>query len=187
MKKRLEDLERRAASNSASPEQQPAELQKENSPRREQSVSAPITQEPSSYIHVPTPEHPHNGFLPIPDDRMFSQQYTRQLSTSPPPPFSYSVQSESFSYPTYTTAIPYAAVSAPSDMGLYTYSAPFSAPYPAALSGAEYPIKQEMYTENDLSSFNISYATIPSIDISADPAYPESIPQVNHPLYRSSV
>jgi hypothetical protein len=126
--------------------------------------------------------------MPLSEDRMFSQQFTRQLSTSPPPPFSYSTSmpSESFSYPSYSTTLPYSTVPTTSDVSLYTYSAPFSSPYPSALSSVEYPTKHELYHENDLQPFNVSYSSMPSIDIIAGPSYPESIPQVNHP-YRPSL
>ncbi|KAG9193947.1 hypothetical protein G6011_03982 [Alternaria panax] len=74
LKKRLEESELPAASCSASPEHQPVEL------------------EPSQrfpHQEFPSPSSSKSSYTtPLAADRMFSHQYTCQLSTSPPPPFS---------------------------------------------------------------------------------------------------
>jgi hypothetical protein len=134
LKKRLEDLvsscatipctawnavlielqERCAASSSASPEQKLAELQPpQRSPRQE--FSSPSSLE-SSYTTPPA------------EDRMFSHQYTRQLSTSPLP---FSVMSYSSTCPApnavayripYSTAPDYKIpITLTPEMPRYTY------------------------------------------------------------------
>lgn len=168
LKKRLEDLERRAASSSASPEQKPAELQQPHrSPRQE--FPSPSSSE-SSYTGPPA------------DDRMFSHQYTRQLSTSPPP---FSVASYS-TYPApeaaaytmpYTTNSPYHSIptTLTPEMPSYHYlPPPLSSPYPTTLPSLVPSMKSEYYAEEDLSPFNVGYAAIGGMDIPPPHAYADS-------------
>ncbi|OSS45871.1 hypothetical protein B5807_09655 [Epicoccum nigrum] len=165
LKKRLEDLERRAASSSASPEQKPAELQPpQTSPRQE----------------FPSPSSSDSSYTTPPEDRMFSHQYTRQLSTSPPP---FSVASYSSSYPApdavpysmpYTTASPYHTIptTLTPEMPTYTYlPPPLSSAYPTTLPGHLPSMKSEYYAEEDLSPFGVGYAAIGGIEIPPPHAY----------------
>ncbi|GAM86442.1 hypothetical protein ANO11243_044560 [Dothideomycetidae sp. 11243] len=83
LKKRLEDLERKAASTSASPEPHPAQLPSKTD------KSKPKSAAPKRRL---SPSHPQPAAASLPpgasngeDWSMFSNQYTRQLSTSPPP------------------------------------------------------------------------------------------------------
>lgn len=165
LKKRLEDLERRAASSSASPEQKPAELQPpQTSPRQE----------------FPSPSSSDSSYTTPPEDRMFSHQYTRQLSTSPPP---FSVASYSSSYPApdavpysmpYTTASPYHTIptTLTPEMPAYTYlPPPLSSAYPTTLPGHLPSMKSEYYAEEDLSPFGVGYAAIGGIEIPPPHAY----------------
>ncbi|KAH7414429.1 hypothetical protein DE146DRAFT_640280 [Phaeosphaeria sp. MPI-PUGE-AT-0046c] len=168
LKKRLEDLERRAASSSASPEQKPAELlQPQRSPRQE--FPSPSSSE-SSYTTPPA------------DDRLFSHQYTRQLSTSPPP---FSVASYS-TYPApeaaaytmpYTTNSPYHSIptTLTPEMPSYHYlPPPLSSPYPTTLPSLVPSMKSEYYAEEDLSPFNVGYAAIGGMDIPPPHPYADS-------------
>jgi hypothetical protein len=92
------------------------------------------------------------------------------------------MEPDSFTYPAFSSHNPYSSMSSScSDMSLYSYTAPFSSPYSAALQSVEYPIKQELYPENDLTAFGISYSSLPSIDISAGSSYADSLPQVIYP------
>ncbi|KAH3918434.1 hypothetical protein HBI56_133420 [Parastagonospora nodorum] len=168
LKKRLEDLERRAASSSASPEQKPAELQQPHrSPRQE--FPSPSSSE-SSYTTPPA------------EDRMFSHQYTRQLSTSPPPfsVASYSTypapESVAYTMP-YTTTSPYHSIptTLTSDMPSYHYlPPPLSSSYPTTLPSLVPSLKSEYYAEEDLSPFGVGYAALGGIDIPPPHAYPDS-------------
>jgi hypothetical protein len=183
LKKRLEDLERRAASSSASPEQRPAELQPPmRSPR--QDFPSPASSE--SDYNRRTPETPSHHYIPPSEERgMFSHQYTRQLSTSPPP-FSYST------YPAPDTAaysVPYAATHAPyhsipttaSEMpGYGTYLPPISSAYPTTLPSLIHSVKAEYYPDNEISPFGVGYASMAGIEIPPSHQYPED-PNVKHP------
>jgi hypothetical protein len=179
LKKRLEDLERRAASNSASPEQQPAKLPRQAVQIKEEARSSEDSCESSEYPQLHSSES-RPEFMPLQDDRLFAQQYTRQLSTSPPP-FSYTAQQDNFTYPAYSSQDPYGTLSSScSDMSLYSYALPFSSPYSSTLQSIEYPIKPELYPDGDLNAFGISYTQLPSIDITSGSSYADSLPQVNH-------
>ncbi|KAJ4367396.1 hypothetical protein N0V83_006978 [Neocucurbitaria cava] len=167
LKKRLEDLERRAASSSASPEQKPAELQPpQRSPRQE--FPSPSSSE-SSYTTPPA------------EDRMFSHQYTRQLSTSPPP---FSVASYSSAYPApdaVAYSMPYSnspyhtiPTTLTPEMPSYTYLPPLSSTYPTTLPSLVPSMKSEYYAEEDLSPFGVGYAAIGGIDIPPPHAYADS-------------
>ena len=185
LKKRLEDLERRAASSSASPEQRPAELDRSNSQPREEFSSSSSTESVDHQEYGRRTPEIQNQYLPHHEERgMFSHQYTRQLSTSPPP-FSYST------YPAPDTAAyaPYAQHAAyhtlptttTPDMPMYTpYLPPLSSAYPTTLPSLVHPMKGDFYAEDEISPFSMSYATMAGIDIPA-PHYQDSDAQVKLP------
>ncbi|KAE8851663.1 hypothetical protein PTNB73_00679 [Pyrenophora teres f. teres] len=175
LKKRLEDLERRAASSSASPEQKPAELQPpQPSPRQE--FPSPSSSE-SSYTTPPA------------EDRMFSHQYTRQLSTSPPP-FSLSYQSSypapdqvaSYSLPYSTSPYHTIPTTLSSELSSYTYlPPPQSSSYTPSLPSLVPSMKSEYYSEEEMSPFGVGYAAIGGIDIPSHHSYAESTtPPLEH-------
>jgi len=170
LKKRLEDLERRAASSSASPEQKPAELQPpQRSPRQE--FPSPSSSE-SSYT---TP--------PAEDRGMFSHQYTRQLSTSPPP---FSVASYSSAYPApdavaysmpYSTS-PYHTIptTLTPEMPSYTYlPPPHSSAYSTGLPSLVPSMKNEYYGDEEMSPFGVGYAAICGNEIQPPHSYADSV------------
>ncbi|KAF2869728.1 hypothetical protein BDV95DRAFT_497496 [Massariosphaeria phaeospora] len=178
LKKRLEDLERRAASSSASPEQKPAQLQPPmRSPRRD--FPSPVSSD-SEFGHR-SPEIQSHHYVPPPEERgMFSHQHTRQLSTSPPP-FSYST------YPAPDTAqytVPYATTHAPyhsipttitPEMPTYApYLPPLSSAYPNTLPSLVHPVKSEYYGEDEISPWTSGYASMAGIDIPPPHAYADS-------------
>jgi hypothetical protein len=182
LKKRLEDLERRAASSSASPEQKPAELQQPSrSPRQE--FPSPASSE-SEYSRR-TPEM-QTHYVPPPEERgMFSHQYTRQLSTSPPP-FSYSTypapESAAYTVPYTTTHAPYHSIptTMTPEMPSYApYLPPLSSAYPTTLPSLVHPMKSEYYGEEEISPFGVGYAAM--VDIPPPHAYPESDAHVKLP------
>jgi hypothetical protein len=175
LKRRLEDLERRAASSSASPEQKPAELQPpQTSPRQE----------------FPSPASSDSSYTTPPEDRMFSHQYTRQLSTSPPP---FSVASYSSTYPApdaIAYSMPYATTSSyhtipttlTPEMPSYAYlPPPYSSAYPTTLPSRVPSMKSEYYAEEDLSPFGVGYAAIGGIEIPPPHAYADHNAHVRLP------
>ncbi|KAF2813216.1 uncharacterized protein BDZ99DRAFT_460500 [Mytilinidion resinicola] len=174
LKKRLEDLERRAASSSASPEQQPAELDRSHSQPREEfhSPSSSDSVDHQEYGRR-TPEM-QNQYLPHHEERgMFSHQYTRQLSTSPPP-FSYSTYPapDAVSYAPYAPAYSGLPATTAPEMPMYSpYLPPLSSAYPTTLPSLVHPMKGDFYGEDDISPFSMSYATMAGIEIPAPHSY----------------
>ncbi|EME49728.1 hypothetical protein DOTSEDRAFT_68488 [Dothistroma septosporum NZE10] len=186
LKKRLEDLERRAGSSSASPEQRHEELLSSSdglSPAR--SIGAPQRQRSSSsrISRERTPEALAQQYVLPSDDRsMFSQQSTRQLSTSPPPFSCASMPStETMSYPTYQAPASYCPVPTNAvDMSIYQqYSMGMQQTYTVP-SISSPPIKQEFYGDDEINPFSMSYAAINDM-----PSY-QDIPPYTPPLSDSS-
>ena len=106
--------------------------------------------------------------LPSSEDRgMFSQQYTRQLSTSPPP-FSYASlggNEASANYVTYPQSNAYCNMPPTMDIPLYpSYIQPMHQAYATGI--ATPPIKQEFYAEDEANPFSMSYASINGVDVS---------------------
>ena len=182
LKKRLEDLvsscatiprnatlielqERRAASSSASPELKPAELKPPpRSPRQE--FPSPSSSE-SSYTSPP------------PEDRMFSHQYTRQLSTSSPLVSLVSCSSAfpapdavAYSMPYSTSPYHTMPITLTPDMPSYTcLPPPHSSSYPAGLPGLVPSMKNECYADEDTSPFGVGYAAIWESEIPTLPTH----------------
>ena len=114
---------------------------------------------------------------------MFSEQYTRQLSTSPPP-FTFSTYPpEAMPYATFSQHMPYAAMSSTcAEIPMYSqYLPPVSSPYAPSLPSMTYPAKQELFAEEEINPFNMSYASITGLDMSAAQSYTDSNPQVIRP------
>lgn len=115
---------------------------------------------------------------------MFSHQYTRQLSTSPPP---FSVASYSSAYPApdavASYSLPYSAspyhtipTTLTTDMPTYTYlPPPQSSSYTTGLPSLVPSMKSEYYSEEDMSPFGVGYAAIGGIDIPPHHSYAESV------------
>lgn len=179
LKRRLEDLERRAAS-SASPEQSHAEpvLPKAvNKSRPKQranksgdvkshSSRAGVPERPASYEHYGTPD----------ERTMFAQQCTRQLSASPPPVFSYPP------IPTYDTyRQPYAQLpiyhNIPTTYSEMSFAADYGEPVTSVVPMIPGPAmgiaRKQAYDEEMISPFSMSYASMAGIDLCAQPSQPE--------------
>lgn len=174
LKKRLEDLERRAGSSSASPEQRHEELAVPEASPSDYSESS--TQRPRSNSNQNrrdrTPDVLAQQYILPSDDRsMFSQQYTRQLSTSPPP-FSYTTvpSNDATSFASYPQASGYYSLPAGRpDMALYPqYYQSYQHVVPSMNTP---PVKQEYYNEDDMSPFSLSYASMAGIDITTAQSY----------------
>ncbi|KAJ5238643.1 hypothetical protein N7468_003262 [Penicillium chermesinum] len=154
LKRRLEDLERRAAS-SASPEQTHAEpvppkavksRTKQRAPKgsdaRPQQSPAPVPERPASYDYFETPD----------ERAMFGQQCTRQLSASPPPP-------SHISLCRITTHIDHQSIPAGIPMI-----------HPGASIGQP---RKPAYDEDIISPFSMSYASMAGIDLVPQPQHPD--------------
>jgi len=183
LKKRLEDLERRAASNSASPEQRHAEL--ERSPQRldDYASEASVESEETADSRR-TPDMIYNTHYLTPHDDRNLFPDTRQLSTSPPPPFAYSTYPQEPIYAPYSSAAPYHSISTGvSDLPNFApYLPPLSSNYPATLPSMVYPTKHEYFAGDEISPFSMSYASMAGIDVPGSASYQDSNPHVQLPL-----
>ena len=196
LKKRLEDLERRAGSSSASPEQRHEELAQAETGASEQSPQLGTQRQRSNSNQIRrdrTPEVFNQQYvLPSEDRGMFSQQFTRQMSTSPPP-FSYSnlPAGEGASYSNYQQAASYCSVPGSGmDIPLYPqYLPPIQHGYQQVVpSMSAPPIKQEYYHDDEMSPFSMSYASMAGVDVSAAQSYQDVAAYVStkphHPPYQ---
>lgn len=115
---------------------------------------------------------------------MFSQQYTRQLSTSPPP-FSYASipSNDSTSYSTYSGSNPYCGMSANVDMALYPqYLPPIQQAYNGMVTP---PVKQEFYGDDEINPFSMSYASISGVDVSTSQSYQDVAVYVSNTAHQT--
>ncbi|OQE21385.1 hypothetical protein PENSTE_c012G01341 [Penicillium steckii] len=183
LKRRLEDLERRAAT-SESPEQSHAEpvppktttANKSRSKQRANNKSGDLKSQPS---RAPAPERPSYEYYGTPDERsMFAQQCTRQLSASPPPVFSYPP------IPTYDTyrqpynqlPIYHNVPSTYSELSYHTdYNEPVNSVVPM-MPGTAMGVSRKPYEEEMISPFSMSYASMAGIDLCAQPQHDPGLP-----------
>ncbi|KAK3114541.1 hypothetical protein LTR53_007033 [Teratosphaeriaceae sp. CCFEE 6253] len=176
LKKRLEDLERRAGSSSASPEQRHEELARADSVTSDHSTHSTGSRQRSNSnqnTRARTPEVLNQHYvLPSSDQSMFSQTYTRQLSTSPPP-FSYAGLPSTGATYGYTQTATYCSLPTTGvEMPLYPQYLP---PADHAYGMHTSAIKQEpaFYFDDDQSPFAASYAAISGVvDGSGADTYP---------------
>jgi len=201
----LEDLERRAGSSSASPEQRHEELPQSNMKSSLQAAHEFAIHRRRSTSSQARRQHTpevlaQRYVLPSDDRGMFSQQFTRQLSTSPPP-FSYAAlqSTENVGYSNYQ---PYCGLPSNSmELPLYSQYLPPPQHGYGGQNMASPPIKQEIYADDEYNNpFGMSYASManensfpaytpPLSDASehSPPDYPRtplSLPRTP-PLYRS--
>lgn len=192
LKRRLEDLERRAASASASPEQSHAELDYPTSGHCEEVNTEKrlrVTSSKAEYSRQRSQEPPTHHYLPMHDDRgMFSQQYTRQLSASPPPSFSFSSYPipDAVMYAPYPQHTAYHTMPA-SHSDLATrgqYLPPLPSNLPSMMPLHHGSIKHEsLFADDDMMSpFGINFTSVAGIDISTAQSYEDSNAHVEYPL-----
>ncbi|KAI9722353.1 MAG: hypothetical protein M1812_001825 [Candelaria pacifica] len=190
LKRRLEDLERRAASASASPPQMHEELDTTQSEYHEDGHIdghyLPLT-DVSELERQQSPELGSNQYMPHHEDRnaMFTHQYTRQLSTSPPP-LSYSTYptSEHIVYPSYPQHTPHHAMPLTSaELPLHAHYLPPLPTMLPSMSSCSSSIKQEgIYAEEEMMNpFNMSYGSMAGMDIPTSQPYHDSNPHVTLP------
>ncbi|KAJ5179684.1 hypothetical protein N7492_002894 [Penicillium capsulatum] len=174
LKRRLEDLERRAAS-SASPEQSPAELVPPKAqPAKTRSKQRVPKPDVKAQSHPPPPERPasYDYYNGSGERAMFAQQCTRQLSASPPPVFSYPPMSTYDAYrPTYGQMPVYHNVPTTYEMPFPDYNEAVSSVVPMMPTQAMG--RKSTYDEDVLSPFSMSYASMAGIDLYPQPSHPE--------------
>jgi len=185
IKRRLEDLERRAGSSSASPEPKDADLapmiELKQSHQRDTVKRQRSKHESASKGRRRSPE----SYSPIKQERseIPSYQYGREMSISPPPSYGYSY------------SLPEPVIHAP-----YPQHAPFNtlpAPYPSYSSQSQYlpttlpsmspyelgPNKGQYLDDEMLGQYGTGYAPFSGIELPMQQSYSESNAHVNHPTY----
>ena len=166
LKRRLEDLERRAGSTSPPPEQQtsqmhPRALKSEDNVRKKRTSRHGLS--PPGIPSRPAP----NGVSAFAhrDDSssMFARQHTRQLSTSPPPAFTYSFPpSDPPSAPAqYSQQPPFTAHPYPEYSHQTYYLPPLSSSRPnLGPPDATAPRQESNFPEDDLTGhFHMTYSS----------------------------
>ncbi|KAI3142048.1 hypothetical protein CBS147325_5745 [Penicillium roqueforti] len=162
LKRRLEDLERRAAT-SASPEQSHAEPVSPPSPKTRTKPRSKVTDvKPHSQSDRAAS---YDYYSPEDRQTMFAQQCTRQLSASPPPVFSYPSMASYDTYrPSYAQPPIYHA--APSTYSEIAYQAEYGEQLPSLVSMLPSMQARKLAYDDDLiSPFSMSYATMAGIDL----------------------
>ncbi|KAJ6094713.1 hypothetical protein N7467_002226 [Penicillium canescens] len=166
LKRRLEDLERRAAT-SASPEQSHAEpVSPKASPSKTRTKQRAAKSDVKPHTHSDrSGSYEYYG----PDERqtMFAQQCTRQLSASPPPAFSQASVSPYDAYRQSAYAQSPLYHTAPSSYSDLAYQSEYGETFPSIM-----PVLPSMgaprklaYDEDLISPFSMSYATMAGIDL----------------------
>lgn len=174
LKRRLEDLERRAGSSSASPPQTPAEIPQSNRPgeNRQQYKRSPETRQPQ-----PSPRLLPSQFTPPmhnEDEGIFANGFERDGSRTPPL-FAYHTYPapEDVMYPPY--AQPYRPISTAGDWTRADtdYLAPVPVTLPSMMQFHD-SVKREY--EDTLTPFNMTYQGLPAVDIHSHHGYSDSNP-----------
>lgn len=194
IKRRLEDLERRAGSSSASPEQSHAELVTTVQPRRknEDGVKRQKSMcERSKPNQKASPERPTPSYSSAKDERsgIFNRPYSREMSGSPSPSLNYSYPlPEPVIHTPYPQHAPFHTLPAPFPdfPGQPLYLPPLPVTLPSMLSYELGSAKSEcLFDEDDmLNQYNMNFTPLSSMDIPTTQSYQDSNVHVNHPEYR---
>jgi hypothetical protein len=184
IKRRLEDLERRAGSSSASPEQSHAALVPQAQPRRK--LEEGVKRQKSKSERQGTSRKPSPDRSSVPcgsakDDRpnIYFQQYQRQCSASPPLSFNYtSSLSEQVIQAPYPRHAPFNAL--PSHFADYPaeplYLPPLPVTLPSMSSFGHGCAKNEgLFSDEEMfGQFNLGYSPLTAMDIPGGQLYQES-------------
>ncbi|KAL1306940.1 hypothetical protein AAFC00_005580 [Neodothiora populina] len=173
LKRRLEDLERRAASSSTSPSPEQKYTQLDRSALdRSETPSRADTSRNSIEQPYSNPQRPEYLLPlqqgPVDDKGMFSYQHTRQLSTSPPPLISYQPLSSSVDrtgsyFPDSRKQNYFTIPISTSDTSYLAGSGHAYANHPSSQPPST--VKQEYYEEDDVNPFSLSYASMAGVDV----------------------
>ena len=178
LKRRLEDLEKRAASASESPEQTHEKLEPSKTMVKPRAKSHRVSKSTSDATsRTATERAPAYDYYSTQDDRgsMFSHQCTRQLSASPPPVFSYPSYPHLDPYGQSVYTHPHGYHSIPTSYN-DTYQNDYGSPMPSILPvtmAPTGPVKRpHPYADEDIvSPFSMSYASMAGIDLCPTPQH----------------
>jgi len=193
IKRRLEDLEKRAGSPLSSPEQSHVEVDPMNrtSPRRD---SGGKRQKSKGENHGQQPRRGTPERLTAPyslsnkgRSELSPRHYGRELSVSPSSSFGYSCTlPDPMVHAPYSQQAPYNTLPAP--FADYPGHSQYLPPLPTLPSMAPYepsPSKNSGFFEDEsiLNHYNMSYAPFTSMELPMQQSYPDSNIHVNHPEY----
>lgn len=184
LKRRLEDLERRAGSSSASPPQMHAELHQHD---RKQNMKQQYQRSPEIVHRQPSPRMMSSQYTPpMEDNLMFPTHGFERDGSRTPPLFAYHTYPapEEIVYPPYPQSQPhYHAVTAAE---YRDYLAPVPVTLPSMMHFNE-AIKRE---DDTMHPFNMYNPGLPAIDIHGQHAYDDSNPHVSicrAPYYKNLI
>ena len=180
LKRRLEDLERRAGSTSPPPEQQNAQIPARNQRSEDNGRKKRTSRQDMSPPGMPSlPSHPTGPpFTRDDPSGMFARQHTRQHSTSPPPAFTYSFPASEppSNPPHYPQHAPFQSVPYPeySSQPFYLPPLPTARPHMGPLDPTPPPKPEPSFPEDDLPGhFNMNYSGLGAgVDVAASQAGP---------------
>jgi len=180
LKRRLEDLERRAGSSSASPPQVHAELQQQQH-RVEKNVQQHYRRSPEILHRQPSPRLLQSHYTPPMEDNLrFSHGFEREGSRTPPLFAYHSYPApEEIVHPPYPQSQPYRPVSSSE---YSDYLAPVPVTLPSMMHFHE--VKREVDT---MSPFNMSYQGLPAMIIHGHNEYEDSNPHVSRVYHISTL
>ncbi|KAE8349748.1 hypothetical protein BDV28DRAFT_140564 [Aspergillus coremiiformis] len=189
LKRRLEDLEKRAATASESPERSNgrSEVSKTAHSTKPRARNPRASKSNSDVARRTTTERAstYDGYAAHEDrGTMFTHQCTRQLSASPPPVYSYPSYSqlEPYGHSTYGQPHPYHSIPGTySEMSFQGgYGTPVSSILPVTMTSTG-PVKRpHVYTDEDIvSPFSMSYASMAGIDLCPSSHH---LPEANIPM-----
>ncbi|KAL6718085.1 hypothetical protein ACLMJK_004170 [Lecanora helva] len=195
IKRRLEDLERRAGSSSASPEQSHAELApmldtKQIHQRQDEGMKRQRSkQEATNRNRRRSPEIYSQPFPTVKTERSVSPpyQYGREISVSPPPSYGYSYSlPEPVIHTPYPQHAPFNTLPAPYPD--YPGQPQYLPPIPTTLPSMEQyelgPSKGNGFLDEEIMGhYDSGYTPITSMDLPMQHTYAGSNVHVNHPEY----
>jgi len=166
LKRRLEDLERRAGSSSASPPQMHAEIQQE----RKENIKT-YQRSPEIVHRQPSPRMMPNQYTPPMEDNLIFPSHFERDGSRTPPLFAYHTYPapEEIVYPPYPQSQPYHTVTTAE---YRDYLAPVPVTLPSMMHFNE-AIKRE---DDTMHPFNMYNQGLPAVDIHASHGYDDSNP-----------
>jgi hypothetical protein len=183
LKRRLEDLERRAGSTSASPEQSHSELATSSSSQLSRSQTHSQSSKTSARKDSQGGRNQSPETSPNFEESLFGRQTPRQLSASPPPPFSYSsyIPGKSEFYWTEPEQMHYAGLPTNyADNAAFQeqYYSGLRTPQPSAVSQSHQKEENPFGDDSFLNPFGMTYAAMTGMDVPSQ-GYMDFDPHVN--------
>lgn len=184
LKRRLEDLERRAGSSSASPEQAHSELAT-STPVKESKQPQSMARQTSRSSNSQEAQRASPEILPLDDhSSMFDTPRARHLSMNSPPTFAFSSYPPTTSYLQYEHQQQSIYDSTPSYYPSYQYpvevtSSSLPPTLPAMLPSA-YGKQDQLFADDDvLNPFSMNYASLAGLEMPSNHAYTGANSHVN--------